>query len=96
MRESKHIISFLILKLFLAGTVSFILLSIFSMFYYCTGLRVKSVSGATDYHWEANTLMANMKEGFAWIKTDKNGYNNATIPEEINILVMGSSHMEAV
>lgn len=40
--------------------------------------------------------LSNMKEGFSWIKTDANGYNNASIPENVDILLMGSSHMEAV
>jgi len=82
-------------KMILAGIITLIFLSIFGYAYYHTGLRIKSESGATDYHWEPKTLMSTMKEGFSWIKTDSNGYNNASIPAQVDILVMGSSHMEA-
>ena len=83
-------------KLMIAIILAIIVLSSFSLFYYHTGLRVKSISGATDYSWEPNTLMSTMKEGFSWIRTDTNGYNNVSIPNQIDILLMGSSHMEAV
>lgn len=83
-------------KIILAGIIALFLLSAFSYAYYHTGLRIKSESGATDYHWEPNALISTMKEGFSWIKTDANGYNNVSIPAQIDILIMGSSHMEAV
>lgn len=38
-----------------------------------------------------------MTEGFAWMKFDKNGFNNVDSSiDNIDILLMGSSHMEAV
>ncbi|MDD6214755.1 MAG: hypothetical protein PUB42_06205 [Firmicutes bacterium] len=33
-------------------------------------------------------------EGYSWVRTDGNGFNNAEIIDDINILVMGSSQME--
>lgn len=71
-------------------------LSAFCLVYNHTGMRIKTESGAMDYHWKTDTYISNMKEGFSWIRTDSNGYNNASVPENIDILLMGSSHMEAV
>ncbi len=35
-----------------------------------------------------------MTEGFSWLHVDENGFNNQTVPEHTDVLVMGSSHME--
>ena len=83
-------------KMIIAGITAIIILSAFCYAYNHNGLRIRSESGATDYHWEPNSLISTMKEGFSWIMTDANGYNNAAIPEQIDVLVMGSSHMEAM
>ena len=84
-----------ICKIILAGVVTIAILSAFSVVYYHTGLRIPSDSGNTDYHWEPNTLISNMKESYSWIITDVNGYNNVSVPDSVDILLMGSSHMEA-
>ena len=52
-------------------------------------------TGTTDYKWIPNQLRTTMSEGYSWLRMDKNGYNNEIIPESIDILLMGSSHMEA-
>ena len=94
-KSMNRVIGFLI-KVAIAGIFSVVSLSVLCLFYNYNGLRIKSESGATDYHWQPNIYISNMKEGFACIKTDANGYNNLSVPENINILLMGSSHMEAL
>ena len=46
--------------------------------------------------WEPGQYKATMKEGFAWLKMDQNGYNNVyDYSDSPDILLVGSSHMEA-
>ncbi|MBQ6897774.1 MAG: hypothetical protein IJN70_02240 [Clostridia bacterium] len=83
-------------KLCIAGVAVIVVLSVISFFYSYTGIHVTNESGATDYRWQKNQLMLNMKEGFSFVRMDENGFNNAIVPEGgIDILLMGSSHMEA-
>ena len=87
-----------ILKLAGAGIAALILLSIFSLFYYNPPVHVACKDGATGYKRESNTLWARMTEGFSHGKTDGNGYNNTYKADysEIDFLLMGSSHTEAL
>ena len=84
-------------KACLAGIVSMLLLTMFQAVYSYTGIHVFNPSGSTDYVWEPNQRIATMGEGFAWLKLDKNGYNNVyDCADKPDILLMGSSHMEAI
>lgn len=89
----KKIFKFL-LKLFTAGIVAFGILSVFSAFYYHVPIRMKSDTKSTDYICGNNKLYMRATEGYSWVRTDGNGFNNAEIIDDINILVMGSSQME--
>ncbi len=82
-------------KISVAAVLSIAILSVISFFYTFTGIHITSQTGATDYVWQKNQLMVNMKEGFSYVKMDENGFNNAEIYRDIDILLMGSSHMEA-
>lgn len=83
-------------KVMAAGFVSLAVLSVVAFFYSYTGIHITNPAKATDYIWLPNQVMSNMKEGFSFIKMDKNGFNNAEVRnEKIDILLMGSSHMEA-
>ncbi|MCI8315442.1 MAG: hypothetical protein HFH74_10485 [Lachnospiraceae bacterium] len=95
MKKGKGVIIWL-LKCFVAGIVAVAILSVFSLFYYNHGIRKTSETGATDYSWE-NQFHSVGYEGFAWGINDANGYNNAYTldKEDIDILLMGSSHMNA-
>lgn len=74
-----------------------ILLSLFCYIYSYTGIHVYNDSNATDYKWQKGQYKANMTEGFAWIRFDDNGFNNIdSNTNNIDMLIMGSSHMEAV
>lgn len=84
-------------KCLVAGICTIIILSVFCFVFLYEGTHVTEETGATDYTWESNQWKATMSEGFAWLKMDENGYNNAFIDDdEIDILLMGSSHMEAL
>ena len=83
------------LKVLVAGVLALAILSVISFFYTYTGIHVTNTSGATDYVWQKNQLMVNMKEGFSFVEMDENGFNNAEVFDDIDILLMGSSHMES-
>lgn len=81
-----------------ACLVSMLILTLFTLIYSFSGLHVKNDTGATDYKWSPYQYKATMTEGFAWIKMDQSGFNN---PKQVSrntldILVMGSSQMEAI
>lgn len=85
-----------ILKLIIAGVISLVLLSVFVYFYKYTSTRVITPEAPTDFTWTPNKALNTMEEGFAWIKMDKNGYNNVhekATGEQVDILLMGSSHL---
>lgn len=86
------------IKAGIAGCMALAVLSVISVFYNYTGVHVASETGATDYRWESGQWRATMTEGFAWTRIDQNGYNNAAQPDKgpVDILLMGSSHMEAL
>ena len=84
------------LKVFAAGIISLAVLSVISYFYSYTGIHITNPTKSTDYTWLPGQKMNNMKEGFSSVKIDINGFNNLEIPnQQIDILLMGSSHMEA-
>lgn len=82
-------------KLFVAGIISVIILSVSTYLYDFTGIHITNKTGATDYVWQQNQKINNLKEGFAYVRMDENGFNNTEVPADIDILLMGSSHMEA-
>ena len=85
-------------KLLGAGALAFAVLSVFSYIYYNPGTHITSTNGATDYVWESNGFYSKATEGFAYGRVDKNGYNNAypaPADEKVDMLLLGSSHMEA-
>ncbi len=70
--------------------------SLFVMIYYYQGVLTDDLTGAADYKWRSRQYKANAAEGFAWMRMDKNGFNNVTVSDRnMDILVMGASHMEA-
>ena len=95
---AKHIVRNVFLmfgKIIAGGIISLAILSVIAFFYNFTGIHVTSKSGATDYVWQSRQNINNLNEGFAMVKMDKNGLNNTFVPENVDILLMGSSHMEA-
>ena len=77
--------------------LSFLILNTVCFFYYNVPVHSESESGSTDYVWEKGKFYSKGTEGFAWGRTDENGFNNLTTENSISpeILIMGSSHTEA-
>ena len=85
-----------ILKFIGASCLVFIIMTGFCFFYYNPGVHITSKTGASDYVWESGKFYSRGNEGFACGVIDDNGYNNSYPAEgNIDILLMGSSHMEA-
>ncbi len=90
----------LIIWIFKAGVAGVSALAIAScacLFYYAPGIHVTTKTGATDYVWEPGSRSFRATEGFGNIKADENGYFNTygVNAQDFDILLMGSSHMEA-
>lgn len=87
-----------ILKVIISGMIAFGVMTGFCMFYYNVPVHSQNKDGATDYSWEANKFYSRATEGFAFGKTNNEGYINDVDynnQDSIDILIMGSSHMEA-
>lgn len=87
---------FQLIKITVAGLASIMFLSVFVYFIGYSGVHIENESGATDYKWEPYQTKTTIYEGFSWLKMDENGFNNVLVKnKDIDILLMGSSHMEA-
>ena len=84
-------------KALLAGLTAFALLCAVCAFYFNVPVRVSNPADTTEYTYEPNRRYYRGTEGFGYGRTNNEGFNNLrdyTPGEEINILLMGSSHME--
>lgn len=80
-----------------AGLAALIFLSAFALAYKHTGAHNHQTDGASDYKWDSRQLMTTMDEGFACFRMNADGYNNLFDDyADTDILLMGSSHIEAV
>ena len=85
-------------KVFVSGILAFIVLTLFCVLYYNLPVHNETKDGSTDYAWEPNAFYSRATEGFAFGKTNNEGYVNEydyNKKLKIDILLMGSSHMEA-
>lgn len=87
----------MLFKAVAAMMAAFVVLNLFCIFYYNLPIHSYSETGSTDYVWGENKFYSRGTEGFASGTIDENGFNNLRTFEngEIDVLVMGSSHMEA-
>ena len=85
------------IKLIAAMLIATVNISAFLLFYSFSGVHIRNDSGSTDYKYEPNQIISNLKEGFSFFQMDENGFNNAnnTSGSKVDILLMGSSHIEA-
>ena len=86
-----------ILKAIAGGVIALLALNAFSMLYYNVPVHYTNPDGSTEYKWETSTFYSKGTEGFAWGVTNNDGFNNLrdyTPGERIDILLMGSSHIE--
>lgn len=86
-----------IVKIIIACTVAFALVSGGCLLYYNLPVHYSNSSGATDYKWETYKFYSRGTEGFALGKTNNDGFNNKDdyTGQQVDVLFMGSSHGEA-
>ncbi len=84
-----------IIKPILSVVVSIIVLSLFLLLYNLLPVHIINPKGNTDYIWPANAVWVKMTEGISYGKFDSNGYNNLEAIDSPDIILLGSSHMEA-
>lgn len=86
-----------IFKCIIAGIISVVLLSLFSLVYYNPPIASEQPDCITNYKFIPNSKWSYMLEGFGFGETDNLGYNNAYYDDcfEPDIVFMGSSHIEA-
>ena len=83
---------------------SLLIITLFSLAYNYTGAHITNTERYTDYKWESKQFFSTMNEGYSWLFFDEYGFNNKypykdNLPldnRDIDVLLMGSSHMEAV
>ena len=93
----KSLITFL--KIIVSGIFALLILTLLCSFYYNVPQHHADPAGATDYKFEPDTFFAFGREGFSYGRTNNEGYNDSSdyikgMP--VQILVTGSSHMEAL
>ena len=94
----KKILPWLI-KAVAAGLAALLLLNIWCYFYFNVPVHYTNETGATEYKWESHKFYRKGTEGFAFGRTNNDGFTNLSDYEpgqEIEILLMGSSHMEGM
>lgn len=85
-------------KALVSGVLALTILTAFCVLYYNLPVHSSTMDGATDYSWQKNKFYSRGTEGFAWGKTNNEGYLNPYDYQDgmnIDVLLMGSSHMEA-
>ena len=85
-----------ILNYFIAGFFAFIFLNILCIIYYLNPVHITTETGVTDYFWEKSAYYSKMTEGYGYGRMNNEGFNNLNDynNQRIEILLMGTSHME--
>lgn len=83
-------------NIILSIILAFVILSLFSFFYYKIPVSHLNEDGSTDYVLESNSIYLRADEGFGFGKTNNEGFANINDYDgNIDILLMGSSHVES-
>lgn len=85
-----------ILKTALAGMTAFAILCGIMLFYSFIPPRVDNSIGNTDYVYDFDSYWVRATEGISFGQVDANGFNNKNVVENPDIVVLGSSHAEAM
>lgn len=93
--SKKIVLMFSFLKLILSGLLALSILNVIIYFYYSMPSHIGNQQKTTDYIWQPNSHWIKMTEGVAWGKMDELGFNNKLVYENPEVLILGSSHMEA-
>lgn len=83
-------------KIAISGILAVALLSIVCLVYSYNMLGIPTPTGASSYSCVPGSLKSEMDEGFGWNVMDANGYNNDEAYDDIDVLIMGGSHIEAL
>ena len=87
-----------LIKIIISAAIALTALTAFCFFYSNPPIHYATPDGPTDYRWAANRFRSQATEGFSFGKTNNEGYFNTEnhyAGETIDILIMGSSQMEA-
>jgi hypothetical protein len=82
-------------KVIAAGLVSIVIICGLLFFYNILPVHEENTKGNTDYVWPPNSIWVKATEGISFGKNDANGFNNISVVENPDIIILGSSHMEA-
>ena len=85
-------------KIIIAAFLAFCILNVFCIPYYNLPIHAINTEDTADYKWEAKGFYSRGNEGFAWGVINNDGFANNfdyTPGMPLDVLVMGSSHMEA-
>ena len=96
-KTKKLIIWFL--KAAAAGCCAVLILCAVCLLYFNVPVHYENESGATGFRWEEDRFYSRATEGLAWGRTNNEGFNNLFDYHEgdrIDILLMGTSHMDAM
>lgn len=94
----KRILKWLI-KAAAAGLIALLALCALCVMYYNVPVHYTNDTGATEYRWQSGVYYRKGTEGFAFGRTNNDGFINLDDHqqgERVDILLMGSSHMEAM
>ena len=84
-----------LLKVITSGLVAVAIISGLLCFYDIKPIHKENPKGNTDFVWMPNSIWVKATEGIAFGKNDANGFNNKSVVDNPDIIVLGSSHMEA-
>ncbi len=84
------------LLILLSGITAILILNSIILFYFRQPVHLANPDKSTDYIWEPNAIWSKMTEGISWGKIDANGFVNKKVIENPDVLILGSSHMEAI
>ena len=85
-------------KAAIAGVLALTALCLFCCLYANVPVHYANETGATEYYWEPHRFYSGMTEGFGHGRVNNEGFNNLldhSPGDGVDILLMGSSHMDA-
>lgn len=82
-------------RLCASGFSAAVILNLLFAFYYRLPLHHDNPLHTSDYVWEANATWVKLTEGISWGLMDSDGFNNRAVVTNPDVLILGSSHMEA-
>ena len=88
-------LAFRLFRIGAAAAVAVVILSVLMLGYSFIPVHIENPVSNTDYIWPAGSVWFRVTEGIGYGRYDDNGFNNPQVIEHPDILLLGSSHMEA-